>query len=95
MLPRRLHAHSNFPNTPQKRLQRHSDFRSGFSVEQFHAQGVEGLDVSFKILTSEVGVAFHDVDDDGTPGFDVAGLGFVEKDEGANDVGAETVEGKG
>ena len=32
MLPR-LHAHSNLTCTPQQRLQRHSDFRSGFSVE--------------------------------------------------------------
>lgn len=48
--------------------------------------------MSFKVLTGKVGVALHDIDDDGTPGFDVAGLGFVEKDEGADDVGTETVE---
>lgn len=50
--------------------------------------------MAFEVLAGEVGVAFHDVDDDGTPGFDVAGLGFVEEDEGADDVGAETFWGK-
>ena len=43
----------------------------------------------FKVVAGEVGVAFHDVDDDGSPGFDVAGLGFVEEDKGTDDVGAE------
>ena len=47
--------------------------------------------MAFEIVAGEMGVAFHDVDDDGAPGVDVAGLGFVEEDEGADDVGAETV----
>ena len=76
MLPR-LHTHPHLTNAPQKRLQCHPDFRAGFPVEEFHAQGVKSLDVSFKVVAGEVGVAFHDVDDDGPPGFDVAGLGFV------------------
>ncbi len=92
MLPR-LHAHSNLPYPPQERLQRHSDLRSGLSIEQLHAQRVKGLDVSFEIFAGKVGVAFHDVDDDRAPGFDVAGLCFVEEDKGADDVGAETKEG--
>ena len=45
--------------------------------------------MSLEVGEGEVGVAFHDIDDDGTPGFDVAGLGFVKKDKGANYVGAE------
>ena len=89
MLPQ-LHAHSNLAYTPQQRLQRHPDFRSGFSVEQFHAQGVECLDVSFEIFAGKVGVAFHNVDNNRAPGFYVAGLKFVKEDEGANDIGAET-----
>lgn len=89
MLPR-LHADSDFPDAPQERLQRHADFRPGLSVEQVHAERVEGLDVSFKVFAGEVGVAFHDVDHDGAPGFNVAGLRFVEEDERTNDVGAET-----
>lgn len=51
--------------------------------------------MSFKVFAGKVGVAFHDVDHDRAPGFDVAGLGFVEEDEGANDVGAETVKERG
>lgn len=47
--------------------------------------------MSFEVFASKVSVAFHDVDHDRAPGFDVAGLGFVEKDKGMNDVGAETV----
>ena len=46
--------------------------------------------MSFKIFASKVGVAFHDVDHDRAPGFDVARLGFVKQDEGADDVSAET-----
>ncbi len=49
--------------------------------------------MSFEIFAGKVGVAFHDVDDDRAPGFNVAGLGFVEEDKGADDVGAETKEG--
>ena len=45
--------------------------------------------MSFKVVAGEVGVAFHDVDDDGPPGFDVARLAFVEEDKGTDDVGAE------
>lgn len=47
--------------------------------------------MSFEVFAGEVGVAFHDVDHDRAPGFDVARLGFVEEDKGADDVGAETV----
>ena len=47
--------------------------------------------MSLKVLASEVGVAFHDIDYNGAPGFDIAGLGFVEKDKGTNDVGTETM----
>ena len=45
--------------------------------------------MSFKVVAGEVSVAFHDVDDDRPPGFDVAGLGFVEEDERTDDVSAE------
>ena len=48
--------------------------------------------MSFKIFTGKIGVAFHDVDDDWAPGFDVAGLCFVKEDERADDIGAKTVE---
>ena len=89
MLPR-LHAHSNLACTPQQRLQRHSDFRSRLSIEQFHAQGVESLDVSFEIFAGKVGVAFHNVHDNRAPGFYVAGLSFVKENEGADDIRAET-----
>lgn len=40
----------------------------------------------FKVVAREIGIPFHDVDNDGAPGFDVAGLGFVELVEGADDV---------
>ena len=42
----------------------------------------------------EIGIALEDIDNDGTPSNDVALLGFfVEEDEGADYVGAETVIG--
>jgi len=44
----------------------------------------------FEIFAWEVGVAFHYIDDDGAPGFDVARLSLVKEDEGANDFGAES-----
>ena len=44
-------------------------------------------------VAREVRVSLHDVDDDGTPGDDVPLLRFfVEQGEGADDVGAETVQ---
>ena len=46
----------------------------------------------FERLAWEIGVALEDIDDDGAPGNDVALLGFfVEEDEGADNVGAETL----
>ena len=43
-----------------------------------------------KVIWREVRVGFEDVDDDGSPGEDVAGLRVgVEEDVGADDVGAE------
>ena len=50
--------------------------------------------MSFEVFAGKVTVALHDVDHDRAPGFDIAGLGFVEKDEGTNDIGTKTV-GKG
>lgn len=49
--------------------------------------------MSFKVFAGEVGVALHYVDHHRTPGFDIAGLGFVEKDEGSDNVSAETEKG--
>ena len=46
--------------------------------------------MSFEIFAGKVGVAFHNVDNNRAPGFYVARLGFVEEDEGADDIGAQT-----
>ena len=45
--------------------------------------------MGFEVRAGELGIAFEDVDDDGAPGVDVAGLGLVEGVEGGDDVGAE------
>ncbi len=37
--------------------------------------------MAFEVFTGKIGVAFHDIDHNRAPGFDIAGLGFVEKDE--------------
>lgn len=44
-----------------------------------------------KVVVREVDVAFHDIDDDGPPGLDVAGLGLVEQDEAADNIYAKPV----
>lgn len=71
-------------------MQREPNLGAQISAQQFDDQGVESLDVAFKVLEREVGVALDDVDDDGTPGYDVAVLRFVvELGVGADDFYAE------
>lgn len=41
-----------------------------------------------EIFTGEIGVAFHDVHDDGSPCFDIARLRLVKEVEAADDVRA-------
>lgn len=42
-----------------------------------------------EVVTWKIGVAFHDVHDDRSPGFNVSGLRFVEPDEAPDDVCAK------
>lgn len=39
-----------------------------------------------EVITGKIGVAFHDVHHDRSPGLNVAGLGFIKPDEAADDV---------
>ena len=71
-------------------MERQAHFAAAFFVEEIYAQGVERIDVFLKVFAREVGVAFHYVDDDGAPGFDVARLGFVKGVEGTDYIRAES-----
>jgi len=83
---RRLHAHLDFADPAQQCLQRQADLQAHFAIQQVDAEGVECLNVFFKVFAGEVGVAFHDVHDDWAPGFDVPWLSLVEEVEASDDV---------
>ncbi|KAL8669146.1 MAG: hypothetical protein Q9224_007755 [Gallowayella concinna] len=82
----RRHTKPHLTNPPQQRLQRQPNLSAQFTIQQLHSKGIKGINVFFEPFKWEVGVAFHDIHDDGPPGFDIARLGFVKADEAAHDV---------
>lgn len=65
------HPHPDLPNPSKKVQQRQSDLHPELSVEQVDGQGIEGVDMSLKVITWEVGVPFHHIHNDGPPRCDV------------------------
>jgi hypothetical protein len=86
-----LHSEFDFSYPSQKCLKSQPNLYSEVPVEEFHCEGVEGLDVLFEVVAGEVCVAFHYIDDDRAPGDDVTVLGFfVEVNVAVDDVCAKS-----
>ncbi|OCT46132.1 hypothetical protein CLCR_01324 [Cladophialophora carrionii] len=86
------HIELELTDPAEEAPKRTSEVRAHVLLEQADGKGIKGFNVLIKGLAWEVGVPLEDVDDDGPPGDDVALLRFfVKEDEGADDVGAETI----
>ena len=89
---RRWHAHPDLADTAEETLQGQSDLRSQVSAEKVHDEGIECFDVLFEVGAGEVGVSFHNVDDNRPPRIDVSLIYlFVEDDVAFYDVGTKPI----
>ena len=79
----RRHPHPDLSNTAEQSLQRDPNLHPHVPIQKIHAKWVEGINVFLKVVACEVGVALHDIHNDGPPGFDVARLGVVQLVEAA------------
>ena len=83
------HTHPDFADPPQQPLEGKSYFQSRLTVQEFHPEWVKSVDMLLKVLTREIGVPFHHVDDHGPPCLDVPWLRLLELDEASNDIRAK------
>lgn len=74
---RRRYVQSTLANPSQKGLKSKAHFAIDVAAKEVNGDGVERLNVFFKRILWERRVSLHDVDDDGSPGNDVALLGVL------------------
>jgi hypothetical protein len=73
----RWHAHPDFSDSSQQRLQCKSNLNSEVPAQQLHGYRVESLDMFLECVAGKVGVPFHHINDDRPPRDDVALLGLL------------------